>query len=143
MREVNPPEPDDPFNPEKREAGRETRHPESVQQGPSTATGGPDLRSEQGELQCKAKQSLRHSTAAVPGRPWMQRQRPLRWTGQQTGHFWGLGPPLPAGGKKCVQFSYCSGIPGVQISGIRSPGTICWPMDTPGFVIPKKSGKWS
>jgi len=46
MREVNQPEPDDPFNPEKREEGCKTRHPESVQQGPSAATGRPEPGSE-------------------------------------------------------------------------------------------------
>jgi len=63
MREVNPPEPDDPLNPEKWEVGCKIRHPESVQQGPSTAIGVPDLRSKQGEFQHKTAQSIRHSTA--------------------------------------------------------------------------------
>jgi len=58
MPEVNLPEPDDSFNPEKWEEGCKTRHPKSVQQGPSTAIGIPDPGSEQGELQCKATQSL-------------------------------------------------------------------------------------
>jgi len=66
MREVNPPEPDDPLNPEKWEVRCKTWHYESVQQGPSTAIGIPDLRSKQGEFQHKTVQSLRHSTAAAP-----------------------------------------------------------------------------
>jgi len=58
MREVNLPEPDDPLNPEKWEVECKIRHPESVQQGPSTAIGIPDLKSKQGEFQHKTAQSL-------------------------------------------------------------------------------------
>jgi len=58
MWEVNPPEPDDPFNPEKWEVGCKTRHPKNVQQGPSTAIVIPDMRSKQGEFQHKTVQSL-------------------------------------------------------------------------------------
>jgi len=43
--------------------GCKIQHPESVQQGPSTAIGVPDLRSKQGEFQPKTVQPLRHSTA--------------------------------------------------------------------------------
>jgi len=58
MPEVDPPEPDDPLNPEKWEAGCKIQHPENVQQGLSTAIGVPDLRSKQGEFQHKTAQSL-------------------------------------------------------------------------------------
>jgi len=58
MREVNPPEPDDPFNPEKWEVGCKTEHPENVQHGPSTAISVPNPRSKQGELQRKTVQPL-------------------------------------------------------------------------------------
>jgi len=63
MWEVNPPEPDDPLNPEKWEVVCKIQHPESVQQGSSTAIGVHDLRSKQGELQHKTAQSFRHNRA--------------------------------------------------------------------------------
>jgi len=82
MREVNPPEPDDPLNPEKREVGRETGHPETVQQGASTAIGKPNLRSKQGEFQHKTAQSLRHSTARSASNHHARRiSEPYTWWG--------------------------------------------------------------
>jgi len=87
MREVNPPEPDDPLYPEKWEVACKTRHPESVQQGPSTAICIPDLRSKQGEFQHKTVQSLRHSTARSTSSHHTRRVRePYTW--------WGTQPPL-------------------------------------------------
>jgi len=89
IQEVDPPE-TDPLNPEKREVGCKTQHSKNVKQGPSTATGAPNLRSEQGELQRKTVQSLRCSTAAAPGRVWPHRM------GQRTRHCRGQGPPRAA-----------------------------------------------
>jgi len=86
MREVNPPEPDDPLNPEKWEVGCKIRHPESVQQGPSTATGIPDLRSKQGEFQRKTMQTTSHSTAHSAS------NHHTRWVSEPY-TWWGTRPP--------------------------------------------------
>jgi len=67
MRQVDALEPDDSLNPEKREVGCKTRHPEHVRQGPSTAIGVHDLRSKQGEFQSITMKPLRHSTACSTG----------------------------------------------------------------------------
>jgi len=86
MWELNPPEPDDPLNPEKWEVGCKIQHPESVQQGPSTAIGVPDLRSKQGEFQHKTVQSLQHSTARSASDHHTRRvSEPYTW--------WGTWPP--------------------------------------------------
>jgi len=75
LREVNPPEPDDPLNPQK-----------CVQQGPSAAIGVPDLRSKQGEFQHKTAQSLRRGTARSASSHHTRRVRePYTW--------WGTRPP--------------------------------------------------
>jgi len=62
-------------------------HPESVQQGPSTAIGVPDLRSKQGEFQHKTTQSIRHSTARSTSDHHTRRvSEPYTW--------WGTWPPM-------------------------------------------------
>ena len=86
MQEVNLPEPDDPLNPEKWEVGCKIRHPESVQQGPSTEIGVCDLRSKQGEFQHKTAQFLRQSTALSANDHHTRRiSEPYTW--------WGTPPP--------------------------------------------------
>jgi len=86
MRELNLPEPDDPLNREKWEVGCKIQHPESVQQGPSTAIGIPDLRSKQGEFQHKTAQSIRHSTARSAS------NHHTRWVSEPY-TWWGTCPP--------------------------------------------------
>jgi len=96
MWEVNPPEPDDTSNPEKWEVGCKIRHPESVQQGPSTAIGIPDLRSKQGEFQRKTAQSLRHSTAHSASNHhtrWVS--EPYTWQGTRSPPGLPVAPPGP------------------------------------------------
>jgi len=70
MRELNPSEPDNPFIPEKWEVGWKAQHPESVQQGPSTATWD-QSRVNSSAKPCNASDTARPSTgpglAAAPG----------------------------------------------------------------------------
>ena len=99
MWEMNPPEPDDPFNPDKWEVGCETGHPKSVQQGRSTAIDVSDLRSKQGELQCKTMRSLRRSTACSASDHHTGRvSKPDIWWGTRSPTHC----PFPPAGSPCL-----------------------------------------
>jgi len=116
MREVNLPEPDKPFNPEKREEGCKTWHPKSVQQGPPTAIGVSDLRSKQGDFQ--------HPSDTA--QPQCQARSGCSASGHRTG--WvsepdtagACGPPQAASAMRCPFPPV--GFPCSATSGLARPG---------------------